>query len=139
MNKLSSPYLVLHLDKNEIGVFNSIDVFKKTSREILNSGYFNRLRIFTKEGLTLKLINAKEIGYNGIIRGWNPMLKGICIKIDYEFEPAKIIEFNELKEMVNKRLRTPSFNSIINIEEIKLGVNEASNYSEIILALESIN
>lgn len=138
MITVDSPYLLLHLEKNELGVYKNIEILNKTSREILNSGYFNKLRICTRNEQIFKFVNVKEVGYNGLIKGWHPLIKGIQIKIKFDIIEDDKLKYEEIKELVRKKLNSKMFEAILGIEDFRKKIEMSKNINEIIHILEPI-
>jgi hypothetical protein len=139
MSIIKSPFLLFNSGTSELGVFNTLNEFQTTSKKILNSGYFGNLVIVDRDGQGYDFSNVVKTGFNGWIRGWNPILKGTQIKVDFTLSTKKQYHLPELIDLVTEKLAKRIYEAIVGIEEIRQGVKTSKNIAELINNLRQIN
>jgi|GEM_PF-2380044 hypothetical protein len=132
-NKLNYPIIVLPKKDNMIYVFFKENDFRSTSEELLKTIDYPNLDIIDSFGQIFKIIRAFKVKYLGLW-GFNPLLKGRQILIDFEFYPeVNQILLNDFKLILINRIEKNrrTWQSGGTIIELKKAISISSSFYEI--------
>jgi hypothetical protein len=128
---LKYPIICLSKKNHMIYLYSNYSDMRKTSEDLL--GIWSDVKIIDSQGLEFKINEVKKTGLRGIF-GWNPLLKGKSIYVDFVFSDGKNVDFVTLKnEIINRVEKTKQFwKEAWSIKELKNAINEAKTFEELI-------
>jgi hypothetical protein len=131
--KLKYPVIVLPKKDNMVYVYFKEKELKSTSEELLQKLDYTSLDLIDVSGLKHKIKRAFKVKYLGLW-GFNPLLKGRQILIDFEYEPElEQVLLSDFKEKIIYRVdRTKQiWQSGWDINELKEAISNSSSFKEI--------
>lgn len=131
--ELKYPVIVLPRKDNMVYVYFTEKELKSTSEELLQKLDYTNLDLIDASGRKHKIKRAFKVKYLGLW-GFNPLLKGRQILIDFEYEPeVEQVLLSDFKEKIIYRVdRTKQiWQSGWDINELKEAVTKSSSFKEI--------
>ncbi len=131
--ELNYPVIVLSRMDNMVYVYFNDKDLKSTSEELLKKLDYTNLELIDRFGCKYKINRAFKVKYLGLW-GFNPLLKGRQILIDFEYDPeVQSVSLDDFKEEIIKRVEKKKrfWETSWDIDELKQKVNQSSTFSEI--------
>lgn len=131
--ELKYPIIVLPKKSNMVYVYFKEKDLKSTSEELLRKLDYPNLDLIDASGCKYKIKRAFKVKYLGLW-GFNPLLKGRQILVDFEYEPEVeqlfLSDFkNDIIHRVDRTKRI--WQSGWDINELKEAVTNSSSFEEI--------
>lgn len=131
--ELAYPIFVLPKNNSMIYVYFREKDLKSTSETLLKKIDYSKMELIDASGGKYRIKNAFKTGYRGIW-GFNPLLKGRQILIDFEYFPdvekMSLSDFQaEIIERIEKNKRF--WESGWDINELRKRVQDADNFAAI--------
>ncbi len=131
--ELKYPVIVLPKKDNMVYVYFKEKDLKSTSEELLRKLDYTSFELIDESGAKFKIKKAFKVKFLGFW-GFNPLLKGRQILIDFEYEPEVTqVLLSDFKNEVLNRIDITKFiwKSGWNIIELKEAVKKSSSFKEI--------
>lgn len=131
--ELNYPIIVLSKKDNMVYVYFKEKDFKSTSEELLKKIDFANLEVIDSLGHNYKINKAYKIKYLGLW-GYNPLLKGRQILIDFEYDSeVQMISLEDFKAEIIKRLEKKKklWEMSYDFQELKHRVYHSPSFSTI--------
>lgn len=130
--QLEYPVFAFQKNDNMIYVFFIEDDLKSTNEDFLKKGGFKGNIIVDATGKTYKIKNAYKVKYLGLW-GFNPLLKGRQILVDFEYEPETTqITLDNLKKDIIERIDKTKriWQSAWDIDEFKKEIESSKTFRD---------
>ncbi|MBC7401107.1 MAG: hypothetical protein H7289_14300 [Mucilaginibacter sp.] len=127
------PVIVFSNNDNMIYVYFNERKLKSTSEALLKKIDYKKLELFDASGHQYKITEAFKVKFLGLW-GFNPILKGRQILIDFKYDPViEDISFEDFKRNIVIRLENNKrfWESGWDIEELKQKIYETTTFIEI--------
>lgn len=131
--ELNYPVIVLSRKDDMIFVYFNDKDLKSTSEELLKKIDYTNLELIDRLGHKYKINKAFKVKYLGLW-GFNPLLKGRQILIDFEYDPEmQSVSLDDFKEEIIKRLEKKKrfWETSWDVEELKQKVFDSPTFSGI--------
>ncbi len=131
--KLKYPVFAFHKNDNMIYVFFKEDDLKSTSEGFLNEGGFVGDSITDASGHKFKIKKAFKVKYLGLW-GFNPLLKGRQILVDFEYESeVEKVTLDDFKKDILVRIdkKKQIWQSAWDISKLKEAIRNSLSFEEI--------
>lgn len=136
--ELKYPVIVLPRGDNMVFVYFSEKELKSTSEELLEKVNYTNLDLIDAFGRKFKIKRAFKVKYLGLL-GFNPLLKGRQILIDFEYEPEiEEVQLSDFKENIIYRIGKTKqiWKSGWNINELIESITNSVSFKEIAIFLK---
>jgi len=131
--ELSYPIIVLSKNDNMVYVYFEEKDFKSTSEDLLKKIDYTALEIIDNLGDNYKIKKVYKVKLLGLW-GYNPLLKGRQILIDFEYNSeVQKVSLESFKEEIIKKLEKKKkfWEASYNFKELKHSVYQSSSFSMI--------
>jgi hypothetical protein len=131
--KLKYPVFAFQKGNSMIYVFLKEYALKSTSKRFLNNGGFKGDTIVDSMGNVFKIKNAQMVKYRGL-GGFNPLLKGRQILVDFEYEnEVSSMSLSDFKKDIVKRIAQNSnyWQASGDVSDLQTAVEECFSFEEI--------
>jgi len=130
--ELNYPIIVLSKKDNMVYAYFNDKELKSTSEELLKKLDYTNLELIDRFGCKYKINKAFKIKYLGLW-GFNPLLKGRQILIDFEYDPeVQSVSLDNFKEeiIISVEKKKRFWETSWDIDELKQKVNQSSTFNE---------
>ncbi|MGX5691518.1 hypothetical protein [Arcticibacter tournemirensis] len=131
--ELNYPVIVLSRKDDMVYVYFNDKDLKSTSEELLKKLDYTNLDLIDRVGHKYKINKAFKVKYLGLW-GFNPLLKGRQILIDFKYDPeVQCVSLDDFKDEIVKRLEKKKrfWEASWDVEELKQKVSHCPSFSGI--------
>jgi len=131
--ELSYPIIVLSKNDNMVYVYFKERDFNSTSEDLLKKIDYTNLEVIDSLGHNYKIKRAYKVKYLGLW-GYNPLLKGRQILIDFEYDSeVQVVSLESFKEEIIKKLEEKKkfWEASYDLQELKQSVYQSQSFSMI--------
>jgi len=132
------PVFAFQRDDNMIYVFSEDRSLKSTSVDFLKNNGYEDSTIIDSSGTLYRIRSAYKVKYRGLW-GFNPLLKGRQILVEFDYEPETgTISLEEFKKDVIRRIHKTKhiWQSAWDISELIDEVKESDSFEAIAMLLK---
>jgi hypothetical protein len=128
------PILIIKKSDPMIYIYKDYDSMRKTSEELFEENIWKDAEIYDANSQKYYVIDEKKVGLRGLW-GWNPLLKGKSIWVDFTFSDGITFDLEKLKEELILKIKKKKqyWEASWDIEELIEKVKTESNFKKIIL------
>jgi len=133
IKELRYPVITVPRNDNMVYVFLKEKDLKSTSEELLSKLDYRSIELIDSSGHKFRIKKAFKIKYLGLW-GFNPLLKGRQILIDFEYEQEiEIVDLKDFKQEIISRMdkKKQIWQSGWDISELKSAILNSSSFEEI--------